>query len=32
MDKAREKGDTCMGLVLEELRGMDLDDKLKAWT
>lgn len=28
----REKGDTCTGLVLEKLRGVDLDHKLKVWT
>ena len=32
MDKAGEKGDACVGLVSEELRGMDLDTKSKAWT
>lgn len=32
MDKAGEKGGTCVGLVSEELRGMDLDTKSKAWT
>ena len=32
MDKAGEKGDTCVGLVSEELRRMDLDTKSKAWT
>lgn len=27
----REKGDICIGLVLEKLRGVDLDYKLKVW-
>lgn len=32
MEKAREKGGICLGSVLEDMTGMDLDPMWKAWT